>query len=186
MNKKESIQENIHLQENIHWQEHLHWQENPHLASLFLAPIFLILGVMISAWAYIDYREANSRKKADLQQEATMPYAPEEARRENTTSASRDWLPVLLATKKDSPGLVAMQESRLPLADFFGQPVIIIFGASWCAKCKQEIAALGRLRKLHALDHIQMIVIDISAKDEAKPHHHLSAAGKTGRFTISS
>ncbi len=53
---------------------------------------------------------------------------------------------------------------EIDLADFFGEPMVINFWASWCPPCRQEALVLEDAWRAHA-DDVQFVGVDIQDTD---------------------
>lgn len=61
-----------------------------------------------------------------------------------------------------------LQEQPVTLSSFQGKsPVLIMFWATWCPYCQQEIPKLNELRKKYSTDQLAILGIDI---DESLEH----------------
>ena len=71
-----------------------------------------------------------------------------------------------LAAKSFSLAQLGRQGSRVTLASYAGQPVIINFFASWCSPCQRETPMLA---KFYSSMHGRVRVVGIDSNDEAGP-----------------
>lgn len=58
-------------------------------------------------------------------------------------------------------GFKAANGSRLSLADFRGQVVLLNIWATWCGPCRSEMASLDRLQAMHAADGLEVVAVSV-------------------------
>lgn len=74
-----------------------------------------------------------------------------------------------LVTRTDAPELVGSGEPALTdlagrpvqLADFAGRPVWIVFWATWCPPCRDEMPALSAVAEVHADSGLAVLAISV-------------------------
>jgi len=68
--------------------------------------------------------------------------------------------------------IARMDGSTFKLSDYKGKKAVnLIFWATWCPNCKEEIPALNTLHKTHS-DDIEMLAINVTVNDSIKRVHH--------------
>ncbi len=64
-------------------------------------------------------------------------------------------------------GLESLDGAPVRLADFVGRPTWIVFGATWCGPCREEIPALRAAYAAGAADGLQLLWVSISETADA-------------------
>ena len=64
-------------------------------------------------------------------------------------------------------GLEAVDGTPVRLADLAGRPTWIVFGATWCGPCREEIPALRAAYQAGSTDELQLLWVSISETADA-------------------
>ncbi|MET1254078.1 TlpA disulfide reductase family protein [Aliikangiella maris] len=72
----------------------------------------------------------------------------------------------------DYPGfdwqLTSLKNEVVRLSDFQGQPVLLVFWATWCPYCKQLLPGIEKLHEQYA--HQGLKIIGVNINEDWKPH----------------
>ncbi len=63
--------------------------------------------------------------------------------------------------------LTSVSESKVTLSDYHGQPVILVFWATWCPYCKKLLPGIAELNEKYAAKGLKVIAVNI--KEDWKP-----------------
>ncbi len=63
--------------------------------------------------------------------------------------------------------LPEMGGGQVTLSEFRGQkPVLLVFWASWCGYCRQEVPRTNALRRLHSTDDLEILGVNLQESEQ--------------------
>lgn len=83
--------------------------------------------------------------------------------------------PAVARAANGTPLLTNLDGAAIDLSDYAGRPVWIVFWASWCTPCQEEVADIRATYDAHRQDRLVVLAVDVqepgaSVRDYAEAH----------------